>query len=93
MFFWHLQRKGIPFSSLVFKYGGYPSSIDPDHLAEVVNQGQSVYFFTLVRCLPVLRSSTSLLTARPKLNYLSPANIYSTLSSLRDIVDYHANRW
>ncbi|KAH9965077.1 sodium-potassium ATPase [Russula compacta] len=44
MSFWYLQRNGVPFSSLVFKFGNYPDALTDDLLFEA----QSVYFFTLV---------------------------------------------
>ncbi|KAF8512193.1 sodium-potassium ATPase [Gautieria morchelliformis] len=41
--FWYLQRQGVPFSSLVFQFGNWPT-LTPEDL----NRAQSVYFFTLV---------------------------------------------
>ncbi|KZO92976.1 sodium-potassium ATPase [Calocera viscosa TUFC12733] len=46
--YWFLQRKGIPFSAMWLTYGNLPADIDPDNFAELLNQAQSVYFFTLV---------------------------------------------
>jgi sodium/potassium-transporting ATPase subunit alpha len=48
MAFWFLQRRGIPFSAMWLTYGNLPADIDPDDFAELLNQAQSVYFFTLV---------------------------------------------
>jgi len=48
MAFWYLQRKGFPFSEIVFAYGGLPDHLDAARFAEEVNRGQSVAFFTLV---------------------------------------------
>ncbi|EJT99446.1 sodium-potassium ATPase [Dacryopinax primogenitus] len=46
--YWFLQRKGIPFSAMWLTYGNLPPDIDPDNFNELLNQAQSVYFFTLV---------------------------------------------
>ncbi|KZS89101.1 sodium-potassium ATPase [Sistotremastrum niveocremeum HHB9708] len=43
MSFWYLQRRGIPFSSLVFGYGNWPNLSQED-----LDRAQSVYFFTIV---------------------------------------------
>ncbi|KAJ7085621.1 hypothetical protein C8R43DRAFT_1244958 [Mycena crocata] len=45
-FYFGFQRNGIPFSALWGKYG--TSTVDPDLLAELTNQAQSLYFFNLV---------------------------------------------
>ncbi len=42
--FWYLQRNGVPFSSLALKFGNYPEALTSD----LLNEAQSVYFFTLV---------------------------------------------
>jgi sodium/potassium-transporting ATPase subunit alpha len=44
MAFWFMQRKGVPFSSIVFKFGKWPAELTPD----LLDKAQSVYFFTLV---------------------------------------------
>ncbi|KAF8503943.1 sodium-potassium ATPase [Hysterangium stoloniferum] len=43
MSFWYLQRRGIPFSDLVFKFGSWPTLSN-----EELYRAQSVYFFTLI---------------------------------------------
>ncbi|OCH96530.1 sodium-potassium ATPase [Obba rivulosa] len=43
MSFWYLQRKGVPFSSLVLGFGNWPGLDD-----ELLFTAQSVYFFTLI---------------------------------------------
>ncbi|KAI0762858.1 sodium-potassium ATPase [Fomes fomentarius] len=43
MSFWYLQRKGVPFSSLVLGFGDWAGLDD-----ELLFRAQSVYFFTLV---------------------------------------------
>lgn len=48
MGFWYLERQGIPFSALVFHYGGWGNGLDPGFVAEKVNTAQSIYYFTLV---------------------------------------------
>ncbi|KPV72397.1 uncharacterized protein RHOBADRAFT_18175 [Rhodotorula graminis WP1] len=47
-FYFGFHRRGIAFSSLWLKYGGY--DIDPDLLAEATSVAQSIYFFTLLGC-------------------------------------------
>ena len=48
MAFWYLQRNGIPFSDLWFKFGKIPSYIDPDYYSEKLNVASSIYFINLV---------------------------------------------
>ncbi|PWY75421.1 Na/K ATPase alpha 1 subunit [Aspergillus heteromorphus CBS 117.55] len=48
MAFWYLERNGIPFSALWFKFGDYPSDIDSAWLNEKLNEASSVYFVNLV---------------------------------------------
>ena len=47
MSYWYLQRKGIPFSSLWFRFGD-PDGIDPDYYAARLNEASSIYFINLV---------------------------------------------
>lgn len=48
MAFWYLQRSGIPFSDLWFKFGEIPSGIDADYYNARVNEASSIYFINLV---------------------------------------------
>lgn len=48
MSFWYLERQGIPFSNLWFKYGSLPDTIDPDYAAQRYNVASSIYFINLV---------------------------------------------
>ncbi|KAK0127351.1 hypothetical protein ONS96_006900 [Cadophora gregata f. sp. sojae] len=48
MSYWFLERKGIPFSNLWFKYGSLPDTIDPDYAAQQYNVASSIYFINLV---------------------------------------------
>ncbi|PBP17187.1 Na,H/K antiporter P-type ATPase [Diplocarpon rosae] len=48
MSYWYLDRQGIPFSKLWFKYGHLPDTIDPDYAAGQYNVGSSIYFINLV---------------------------------------------
>lgn len=48
MSYWYLERKGIPFNALWFKYGVLPSSIDADYAAAQLNEASSIYFVNLV---------------------------------------------
>jgi magnesium-transporting ATPase (P-type) len=48
MAFWYLQRNGIPFSDLWFKFGEIPSGVDVDYYNARVNEASSIYFITLV---------------------------------------------
>ncbi|KAH7348562.1 hypothetical protein BKA65DRAFT_584292 [Rhexocercosporidium sp. MPI-PUGE-AT-0058] len=48
MSYWFLERQGIPFSNLWFKYGSLPDTIDPDYAASQYNVASSIYFINLV---------------------------------------------
>ncbi|KAJ5088869.1 hypothetical protein N7456_012485 [Penicillium angulare] len=48
MAFWYLQRKGIPFSDLWFKFGEIPAGMDQDYYTARVNEASSIYFINLV---------------------------------------------
>jgi sodium/potassium-transporting ATPase subunit alpha len=41
--FWFLQRRGVPFSSLVLGFGTWPGLTN-----DLLYEAQNVYFFTLV---------------------------------------------
>ncbi|GAA5889238.1 hypothetical protein JCM8208_007811 [Rhodotorula glutinis] len=47
-FYFGFHRRGIRFSQLWLKYGGY--DVDADLMAEATNAAQSIYFFTLLGC-------------------------------------------
>lgn len=61
MAFWYLQRNGILFSDLWFKFGEIPSGIDVDYYNARVNEASSIYFINLV-IMCVSPSYGSLLT-------------------------------
>ncbi|GIK00959.1 hypothetical protein Aspvir_004989 [Aspergillus viridinutans] len=48
MVYWYLQRNGIPFSALWFKFGAVPANVDPDWYTARLNEASSVYFINLV---------------------------------------------
>ncbi|KAL4929772.1 cation-translocating P-type ATPase [Aspergillus undulatus] len=48
MAFWHMQRRGIPFSAMVLHYGSWPPQYDPDYVTQVANEASSIYFVNLV---------------------------------------------
>jgi sodium/potassium-transporting ATPase subunit alpha len=48
MSYWYLQRSGIPFSSLWFKFGALPEGIDEDYYTASLNKASSIYFINLV---------------------------------------------
>ncbi|GLB08300.1 hypothetical protein AtubIFM57258_004188 [Aspergillus tubingensis] len=48
MAYWYLERNGIPFSALWFKFGATPNNIDTDWLNARLNEASSVYFINLV---------------------------------------------
>ena len=48
MSYWYLQRTGIPFSALWFKFGEVPEGIDPDYYNNRLNEASSIYFINLV---------------------------------------------
>ncbi|KAI8937735.1 hypothetical protein NX059_005435 [Plenodomus lindquistii] len=48
MAFWYMERRGIPFSALWFKFGEYEAQYDSVYVTEIANQASSVYFVTLI---------------------------------------------
>lgn len=48
MSYWYLERKGIPFSELWFKYGALPDYLDSDYVTAQLNIASSIYFVNLV---------------------------------------------
>ncbi|KAF7941655.1 uncharacterized protein EAE97_006492 [Botrytis byssoidea] len=48
MSYWYLQRNGIPFTDLWFKYGSLPESIDQDYANARLAEASSIYFVNLV---------------------------------------------
>ncbi|KUJ19293.1 putative H /K ATPase alpha subunit [Mollisia scopiformis] len=48
MSYWYLQRSGIPFSALWFKYGTLPNNIDQDYYNARLAEASSIYFVNLV---------------------------------------------
>ena len=46
--FWYLQRRGVPFSSIVLKFYNTDQLADIGLTSELLYTAQSVYFFTLV---------------------------------------------
>ncbi|KAI5460689.1 putative H /K ATPase alpha subunit [Mariannaea sp. PMI_226] len=48
MAYWYLERKGIAFKDLWFKFGDIPSHIDPDYYQARLNEASSIYFINLV---------------------------------------------
>jgi len=47
MAFWHVERRGIPFSAIWATYGDF-GDLDTDFVTQVTNEASSVYFVTLV---------------------------------------------
>ncbi|CEN60695.1 hypothetical protein ASPCAL03130 [Aspergillus calidoustus] len=48
MAFWHMQRRGVPFSAMVLRYGSWDPQYDPDYVTQVANEASSIYFVNLV---------------------------------------------
>ncbi|KKZ68893.1 H+/K+-exchanging ATPase [[Emmonsia] crescens] len=48
MAFWYMERRGIPFSAMVLKYGKMDPKYDPDYVTEIANKASSIYFVNLV---------------------------------------------
>lgn len=48
MSYWYLQRSGIPFSALWFKYGELPENIDQAYYNARLAEASSIYFVNLV---------------------------------------------
>lgn len=48
MAFWYLERNGIHFSDLWFKFGELPPGVTEDYYTAKVNEASSIYFINLV---------------------------------------------
>ncbi|KAE8356040.1 hypothetical protein BDV28DRAFT_161956 [Aspergillus coremiiformis] len=48
MSYWYLERSGIPFSALWFKFGAIPPNLDADYYQARLNEASSIYFINLV---------------------------------------------
>ncbi|GJN74018.1 hypothetical protein PLICBS_008102 [Purpureocillium lilacinum] len=48
MAYWYLERTGIHFGDLWFKFGEIPASVDPDYYYARLNEASSIYFINLV---------------------------------------------
>jgi len=48
MAYWYLERSGIPFSALWFKFGALPAGVDEDYYTARLNEASSIYFVNLV---------------------------------------------
>lgn len=48
MAYWYLERKGIAFGDLWFKFGAIPEGIDADYYNARLNEASSIYFINLV---------------------------------------------
>ncbi|KAI9047993.1 hypothetical protein LZ554_007791 [Drepanopeziza brunnea f. sp. 'monogermtubi'] len=93
MGFWYIERQGIPFSHLWFKYGDLPATIDPAFAAHQYNVGSSIYFMSLVvmqcfslMCLRTRRLSIfqhpPLFNPRTQNWYLFPAMAFALLMAV-----------
>ncbi len=48
MAYWYLERQGIHFGDLWFKFGELPAGIDQDYYNNRLNEASSIYFINLV---------------------------------------------
>jgi sodium/potassium-transporting ATPase subunit alpha len=64
MAFWHMERRGVPFTAMWLKFGDYDPQYDPDYIAQVANEASSIYFVTLV-IMSVLLSYKTLSASNP----------------------------
>ena len=48
MSYWYLERSGIPFTALWFKFGAIPSNVDEAYYTARLNEASSIYFLNLV---------------------------------------------
>jgi sodium/potassium-transporting ATPase subunit alpha len=48
MAFWYMERKGVPFTAMWFKFGVYDEKYDTDYINETANTASSIYFVNLV---------------------------------------------
>lgn len=46
--FWHMERRGVPFSAMVLKFNNMDPKYDPDYVTQVANEASSIYFVNLV---------------------------------------------
>jgi sodium/potassium-transporting ATPase subunit alpha len=43
-----MERKGVPFTAMWFKFGVYDEKYDADYINETANTASSIYFVNLV---------------------------------------------
>lgn len=48
MAYWYLEKNGIHFGDLWFRFGDIPEGIDPDYYVDRLNEASSIYFVNLV---------------------------------------------
>ncbi|KAI2793421.1 hypothetical protein POX_b03476 [Penicillium oxalicum] len=88
MAFWYLERNGIPFSELWFKFGQLPPGLDEEFYNARINEASSVYFINLVimqwfNLMAVRTRRLSIFQHPPAFNkqtqnlYLFPAIVFS----------------
>lgn len=46
--FWHMQRRGIPFSAMILKFNNMDPKYDKNYVTQVANEASSIYFVNLV---------------------------------------------
>ncbi len=59
MAYWYLERNGIHFGDLWFKFGELPEGIDQDYYNDRLNEASSIYFINLVVMLVLPKRSLS----------------------------------
>ncbi|KAH6894216.1 hypothetical protein B0T10DRAFT_527113 [Thelonectria olida] len=93
MSYWYLERSGIPFNDIWFKFGKIPDSIDPDYYSQKLYEASSIYFVNLVvmqwfNLLSVRTRRLSIIQHPPLFNkqtqnwYLFPAILFALAMAL-----------
>lgn len=93
MSYWYLERRGVPFSALWFQYGALPPDLDPNYVANLLQEASSVYFINLVvmqwfSLMAVRTRRLSIFSHPPLFNkatqnyYLFPAILFAFVMAL-----------
>ena len=70
MSYWYLQRSGIPFNALWFKYGTVPDNVTQEYYDARLAEASSIYFVNLV-VMYVLKSPYTHGTVVPRIRVLT----------------------
>ncbi|GAB1214742.1 hypothetical protein ATERTT37_003911 [Aspergillus terreus] len=106
--FWHMQRRGIPFSAMILKFNNMDPKYDKNYVTQVANEASSIYFVNLVIMqffnllairtrrlicyIPGLQKSIDTTTI-PVENFFLPVAFGIGLLALDEARKYSVRRW